>query len=240
MKIKNAVDIDAKKIVHNGCMITYTGEVIDLMNPKENNYLIEDIAHHLAYICRWNGATKTYLSVAEHCCMMFDMVPEAHKATALFHDCEEAYWGDIIKPVKNLLPDEMRQRMREMRALIFEKFSVPAISEVIEKVDFELLQFDFQNTILTSNHIGMSCYEAEKEWLYRYHSLKTCADNQPDYKAQVRAVFPDSYIGKFEPDEFGVILHPDQDEDFMCVDTSKTEAGAWQLAYEKLKKKGVL
>lgn len=64
------------------------------------------------------------------------------------------------------------------------------------------------------------------------------ADNQPDYKAQVRAVFPDSYIGKFEPDEFGVILHPDQDEDFMCVDTSKTEAGAWQLAYEKLKKKG--
>ena len=65
-----------------------------------------------------------------------------------------------------------------------------------------------------------------------------CADNQPDYKAQVRAVFPDSYIGKFEPDEFGVILHPDQDEDFMCVGTSKTEAGAWQLAYDKLKKKG--
>lgn len=172
MKLAHALDIDNKKIVYDGCMVTYSGEIIDLMNPAENNYLIKDIAHHLAFICRWNGATKTYLSVAEHCCMMFDMVPLECKATALFHDCEEAYWGDIIKPVKNLLSDEMRQRMREMRALIFQKYAVPPINEVIDKVDFELLQWDLQNTILTNDHVGLDCYMAEKEWLKRYYWLQ--------------------------------------------------------------------
>lgn len=57
------------------------------------------------------------------------------------------------------------------------------------------------------------------------------------YKAEVIAKFPDAYMGKFVPDGYSVIFHPDQDEDFMCVNTSKTEAGAWELAYEEKIKK---
>lgn len=141
------------------------------MNPDKEQICIEDIAHGLAFNCRWNGATKTYFSVAEHCIMMCDRVPNHLKATALFHDAEEAYWGDMIKPLKNLLPPEIKSKFREMRQLIFEKYGVPPIGEYIESVDFELLQWDLEHTILNDNHVGMSCYDAEKEWLKRYEAL---------------------------------------------------------------------
>lgn len=171
MKLTSALDIDNKKIVYDGCMVTYTGTIIDLMNPDINTIHVEDIAHGLAFNCRWNGATKTYFSVAEHCVMMCDRMPDHLKATALFHDAEEAYWGDIIKPLKNMLPVEIKQKFRLMRQLIFEKYGIPSIGEYIESVDFELLQWDLENTILSNKHIGLSPYDAEKEWLKRYEFI---------------------------------------------------------------------
>ncbi len=170
--ITTAQDIDSKKIVHDGCMITFTGLLFDLMNPKPDDILIEDIAHGLAYNCRWNGATKTYFSIAEHCCMMYDLVPDHLKKTALMHDCEEAYWGDIIKPLKNLLALEIRNKMRELRAMIFKKYGVKEICEEIEAADFHLLQWDFQNLILTKNHDGWLPHQATIEWLERFEKCK--------------------------------------------------------------------
>jgi hypothetical protein len=75
-KITNAVDLDNKKIVYDGCMITVSGIVVDLFNPDPDTLLISDIAHGLANNCRWNGHTKHFWSVAQHCCMMYDMAPK--------------------------------------------------------------------------------------------------------------------------------------------------------------------
>lgn len=172
MKLTHALDIDNKKIVYDGCMVTYTGTIVNLFEANPETICIEDIAHGLAFTCRWNGATKTYFSVAEHCCMMFDRVPDNLKPVALFHDSEEAYWGDIIKPLKNLLPKEIRLKMEGFRQMIFDKYGVPPICDEIERHDFELLQWDLENTILKNDHVGMSCYEAEMEWLKRYNSIK--------------------------------------------------------------------
>ncbi len=161
------MDIDNKKIVYDGCMVTFSGIVINLYKPFDNEYLLEDIAHGLAFNCRWNGATKTYFSVAEHCCMMHDKVQQHLKATALFHDCEEAYWGDLIKPLKNLLSGESRLKMRDTRLAIMQKFNIPYLISDIEAIDFELLQWDFENMVLNDNHVGWTCYEAEKQFLQR-------------------------------------------------------------------------
>jgi hypothetical protein len=171
MRLTTALDIDNKKIVYDGCMVTYSGVIVDLFNPKADVICLEDIAHGLAFTCRWNGATKSYFSVAEHCCMMYDRVEPELKATALFHDCEEAYWGDIIKPLKNLLPEDIKVKMRLIRNIIFLKYKIPFIAEEIEAEDFALLQWDLSNLILSNNHTGMDCYNAEKEWLIRAYEL---------------------------------------------------------------------
>lgn len=173
MEFKTVFDLDNKQIVQDGCMITYTGKLVNLFAFSADSLCIEDIAHGLSNTCRWNGATKTYFSVAEHCCMMHDMVADEFKATALFHDCEEAYWGDIIKPLKKLLPENIRHKMEETRHIIFRAFGVPEITETIEEVDFELLQWDLENTIKYDLHGGLSPIEAKRGFLQRYYQLKT-------------------------------------------------------------------
>lgn len=179
MKITTALDIDKKRIVLDGCMVAYSGNVINLYSPKSNHYLLEDIAHGLAFNCRWNGATKTYFSVAEHCCMMYDVAPDELKALALFHDAEEAYWGDIIKPLKNLLPASTRILMREMRYVIIAQYlgKDTLLPKELDHLDSQMLQWDFENLILENNHIGMDCYTAEKEWLRRAYVLLNTTPN---------------------------------------------------------------
>lgn len=145
--------------------------VINLLTPFDNEYLIEDIAHHLAFNCRWNGATKSYYSVAEHCCRMYDRLPQPLKKTGLFHDGEEAYWGDVIKPLKNLLSPELREHMRNTRKAIFKAFDVPPITAEVKEADFEELKWDFDNLIL-SKRPTYSPEQAEQAWLERYFLTK--------------------------------------------------------------------
>jgi hypothetical protein len=175
--IKTALDIERKKIVYDGCMVTYSGIIVKLFAPDMGDILLKDIAHGLAYNCRWNGATKSYFSVAEHCCMMYDRVPQELKATALFHDAEEAYWGDLIKPLKNMLSEIARCNMRLMRNVIFIKYGIAKINEEIDKADFELLQWDLDNLILSNNHKGMTPERAESEWLKRVEELGISEQN---------------------------------------------------------------
>ena len=66
---------------------------------------IEDIAHGLAFQCRFNGQTGTFYSVAQHSLMVMSLVPEELQFAALLHDAAEAYLGDMVKPLKNLFPE---------------------------------------------------------------------------------------------------------------------------------------
>jgi hypothetical protein len=174
MIIEKATDIDKKKIVLDGCMVTYTGIVFDLMNPNPDLIKIEDIAHGMAFNCRWNGATKNYYSIAEHCLNMSANVKPELKLTALFHDAEEAYWGDIIKPLKEIIkinsPDIL-QRMRDLRHLIYDKFNI--VNWDIRKADWNELTWEFENLILHNSANTMYPERAERHWLRRYKLLET-------------------------------------------------------------------
>jgi len=138
-----AVDIDNKKIIYDGCMITKTGKVIDLFNPDPALILIEDIAHGLANTCRWNGHTQQFWSVSQHSCMGYDMLTGISKMQFLLHDAEEAYWGDIIKPIKNIIEQkcpEIKTAMDNFSCIIFKKFGIPFPDILIKDLDFELLR----------------------------------------------------------------------------------------------------
>ncbi len=171
--IKNIVDIDKKQIVLDGCMVTVSGTVIDLYNPDANLITIEDIAHGLAYNCRWNGHTQGFWSVAQHCCMMFDQAPEGERLKYLLHDAEEAYWGDMIKPLKNKIKTacpEIIELMRLMRRIIFDKFGVAYPDKGVEDKDFELLQWEFENIIKTKSAIFWPPDFAKQEFLERFYA----------------------------------------------------------------------
>jgi len=91
----------AEKVLH---IATFTGKVFDLLNPKPEMVCIEDIAHSLAYQCRYTGHTRQFYSIAQHCVLMAENPDLPGDPMAkLLHDADEAYIGDIAKPFKRLL-----------------------------------------------------------------------------------------------------------------------------------------
>jgi hypothetical protein len=165
------VDLKNGKIVHDGCMITVSGVVINLFNPDPELILIDDIAHGLANNSRWNGHTKIYWSIAQHCCMMADAAPAGEELKYLFHDVEEAYWGDIIKPLKNIIQEscpELIDRMNSLRKMIYEKFGIDYIDEKVHSLDYHCLIWEFENIVKKDNADYWFPGKAEREWLSRY------------------------------------------------------------------------
>lgn len=167
------IQINPNDPVVDGCMATVSGKIINLFNVNPDDVLLSDIAHGLAYNCRWNGHTSTYYSVAEHCLRCVDRAPDELKLVALFHDCEEAYWGDMIRPLKNILKvvaPQVLESMKQTRWIILKKFGVEW-DERISEFDHLELQWDFQNLILNKSHVSMPPSRAKHEWLQMAENL---------------------------------------------------------------------
>jgi hypothetical protein len=103
--------------------------------------VIEDIVHCLSNICRYCGHSNQFYSVAEHSLLMAQEFPE-HAAIALFHDAAEVYFGDIPRPIKNMLPN-YKQHEHYLLSMIFEKYAVMNLDQVvlntIEEMDIFML-----------------------------------------------------------------------------------------------------
>ena len=86
-----------------------SGRRLDLLDPTPLDIEIEDIAHGLAFVARWNGQTQGDFaySVAEHS-LLVEMIyhrlcpgsPVKWRLAALLHDAPEYVIGDMISPVK--------------------------------------------------------------------------------------------------------------------------------------------
>lgn len=81
-------------------ILTATGKRFDLYEPDTDLIDPRDVAHSLAHLCRFNGHTREFYSVAQHACMVADLMPEQDKLAALLHDAAEAYIGDMVQPLK--------------------------------------------------------------------------------------------------------------------------------------------
>jgi hypothetical protein len=83
-----------------GVIGTSSGRRIRPFDPNPNDIDINDIAHALSHICRFNGHISQFYSVAQHCVHVSENVPPEFALAGLLHDASEAYLCDIPSPLK--------------------------------------------------------------------------------------------------------------------------------------------
>jgi hypothetical protein len=118
-----------------------SGRRLDLLDPSPLDIEIEDIAHGLARVARWNGQTRGdhAFSVAQHSVVVeaifvqlrADASP-AERLGALLHDAPEYVIGDMISPFKNALGVDYRLFEDRLQAAIRLRFGLtPRASEAV-------------------------------------------------------------------------------------------------------------
>lgn len=81
-----------------------SGRIWSLMRPDSGMVHWPDIAEQLAKVPRFCGATPGVVySVAQHCCLVADILPPALRPYGLLHDAPEVFSGDIPTPYKDAL-----------------------------------------------------------------------------------------------------------------------------------------
>ena len=121
---------------------TYTGKHFHFLNPTEDEICIEDIAQALSMNCRFSGHVSKFYSVAEHCCIIADLVEQADKdkrevLSALLHDASEAYICDIPRPIKPHLNNYFEMELK-IEKVIQSKYDITAKTELIDYYDYHI------------------------------------------------------------------------------------------------------
>lgn len=101
-----------------------SGRPFRFMSPSEDDIHLDDIAHSLSHLCRFNGHSKVHYSVATHSIYCSFLVSEEHAFQALMHDATEAYVGDMISPLKSLIPD-FKNFEERIWSVICAKYDIP-------------------------------------------------------------------------------------------------------------------
>lgn len=98
--------LNRPEVIEKSWVITLSGTRFNILKPDPEAVRIEDIACALARQARFNGHTRFFYSVGQHSCLGAEVSPTKEIALhMLFHDATEAYVGDLVSPVKALLPD---------------------------------------------------------------------------------------------------------------------------------------
>ena len=126
---------------------TYTGKNLDLLNPDPKEIDIKDIAHHLAKLDRYNGAGHYTFSVGHHSLLVSDALPKEYKLHGLLHDATEAYLGDVVSPLKQLLPEYRKIEQGVMNA-ICTKFEITFPRPcIIKKADMSVMAAEMNQVV---------------------------------------------------------------------------------------------
>jgi len=113
-----------------------SGRRLDLLDPTPLDIEIEDIAHGLAFVARWNGQTRGDwpYSVAEHSLLVEEIFARANpgiaarwRLAALLHDAPEYVIGDMISPVKAAIGPDYGALDDRLSAAVHLRFGLPAV-----------------------------------------------------------------------------------------------------------------
>jgi len=200
---------------------TYTGGAFDLLSPRAEDVSIQDIAHSLSNLCRYNGHSLRHYSVAEHSVLVATYAQAVlHKSPveilhALLHDAGEAYTGDIATPMKEAVP-ALRPFLKKIDAVVLGAFGLPPEKpEWLDEVD-RRIRHDEKAYIMSKEPadwgldpagplgVIVQCWDAgfaERTFLVAYQNLKQAIGTQqaPHYDPRCALCGPaakKSHIGK--------------------------------------------
>ena len=128
-----------------------SGRRLDLLDPSPLDIEIEDIAHGLARVARWNGQTNGahIFSVAQHCLLVETLararsprLDESCRLAVLLHDAPEYVIGDMISPFKVVIGDAYKAVERRLLTAIHLRFglsaqSAPELEKLIKAADHQ-------------------------------------------------------------------------------------------------------
>lgn len=172
-----------------------SGRRLDLLNPSPLDIEVEDIAHGLARVARWNGQTKgeNAFSVAQHCVLVEELAVELDQGldrkarlAALLHDAPEYVVGDMISPFKAALGLDYKAFENRLLAAIHIRFGLPP--QGAQKLEAFIKKCDRLAAYLEATQLaGFAVEEAERffgkpkglsgEAAQRFFRLKPLAPN---------------------------------------------------------------
>lgn len=103
--------------------VSVSGRRVFIRHPIPEDLHIDDIAHALSLVCRFGGHCCRFYSVAQHSVMVSRLAKPEYALAGLLHDASEAYLGDIIRPIKLLLP-EYQEIEGRWEVVIAERFGL--------------------------------------------------------------------------------------------------------------------
>ena len=86
---------------------TVCGRKFYFLDPRPEDINIEELAISMSNQCRFGGHVNRFWSLASHSLLVSSLCPEKKKLGRLMHDSPEGVMGDVITPLKMLLPDYM-------------------------------------------------------------------------------------------------------------------------------------
>ena len=147
-----------------------SGRRLDLLDPSPLDVEIEDIAHGLARVARWNGQTTgaQIFSVAQHSVLVESIaadldpgMPARWRMMALLHDAPEYVIGDMISPFKSVVGGGYKTVEKRLEAAVHLRFGLPPhasreLKDRIKKADTVAAFFE------ATELAGFSTAEAQK------------------------------------------------------------------------------
>lgn len=129
-------------------VITLSGKRFSILDPDPESVEISDIACSLARQARFNGHTRFFYSVGQHSVLGAEVAPTSDIALQmLFHDATEAYIGDLVSPIKALLPD-FEAIENGIQKAICQRLGIEfPLPKVVKQIDRRLLATEVRDLI---------------------------------------------------------------------------------------------
>jgi hypothetical protein len=180
--------------VEDGWIEIYPGDQFHFASPRPGEIRVESVAHSLSQLCRYNGHTRRFYSVAEHVCLMSDWVMRQPWATprdgltALHHDDAEYIIGDLARPVKVTMP-QFKATETVLDEAIAEEFgTIFPFPAWLKDADNRILKDERRAVMVPSPHdwgvdvleelgvrfwwvLGRFSWVAKRRYLRRHHRL---------------------------------------------------------------------
>lgn len=185
---------DQSSAEKSGWILTANGNKVHPLDACEVEIHLEDIAHALAFQCRWNGHTAWYYSVAQHCVLAsqnfevdnLDVPPTEIARQVLLHDATEAYLSDVPKPVKLQMPEFNKHEDRLMEVIMRRFGCRYPLEEPVHHIDRLMLHWEARDLFFPERCTSLFG-EAAKEYIRYFDRIEPWGPDQAKWEFLKRA-----------------------------------------------------